>query len=595
LGGRRSFHEQADIRTSALAFPSLDKGAGRRMLSSRLDSIRCQGVKGEPVSAESGRPARFAPASATGSENETRRAATEQKMRDVARALAEIRHPVAIVSAPDGPAPVLLGGDGSWPPALNRQGVLAVLPPIYPEWLGDRAFLAAHAVRFPYVVGEMARGIATPTMVIAGVRAGVMAFYGSAGLRLDEIERGLSEIQSALGTSAAGWGANLIHSPQEPGLELATVELFHRLGVQTVSASAFMRLQPAITWFAAKGLRRAHDGGVVRTGRVVAKVSRTEVARQFLSPPPTAMLRQLVSAGRLTEDEAQLAAEGPVAEDITAEADSGGHTDNRPLTVLLPALIDLRDELTRHHGYRISPRIGAAGGIGTPAAAAAAFAAGAAYIVTGSVNQSAMESGLSADARALLAQADSTDVAMAPAADMFELGVKVQVLKRGTLFAQRGHKLSEFYRNHQSIDEASSADVGDIERTVLGRTVADVWADTRAHFQHTDPAQLERAERDGKHKMALIFRWYLFMGAQWARDGVEERRSDYQIWCGPAMGAFNAWAKGSFLAPIKSRSVAQIALNLLEGAATVTRAGQLRAVGVALPPSAFDFRPRPLG
>jgi oxygen-independent coproporphyrinogen-3 oxidase len=30
-------------------------------------------------------------------------------------------------------------------------------------------------------------------------------------------------------------------------------------------------------------------------------------------------------------------------------------------------------------------------------------------------------------------------------------------------------------------------------------------------------------------------------------------------------------------------------------AATVTRAGQLRAAGVAMPVSAFDFRPRPLG
>jgi hypothetical protein len=41
--------------------------------------------------------------------------------------------------------------------------------------------------------------------------------------------------------------------------------------------------------------------------------------------------------------------------------------------------------------------------------------------------------------------------------------------------------------------------------------------------------------------------------------------------------------------------VVQIALNLLEGAAVVTRAQQLRSYGVPMPPSAFDFRPRPLG
>jgi trans-AT polyketide synthase/acyltransferase/oxidoreductase domain-containing protein len=29
--------------------------------------------------------------------------------------------------------------------------------------------------------------------------------------------------------------------------------------------------------------------------------------------------------------------------------------------------------------------------------------------------------------------------------------------------------------------------------------------------------------------------------------GDETRRMDYQIWCGPAMGAFNDWVRGSFL------------------------------------------------
>ena len=69
---------------------------------------------------------------------------------------------------------------------------------------------------------------------------------------------------------------------------------------------------------------------------------------------------------------------------------------------------------------------------------AAAFALGAAYVLTGSVNQLAVESGLSDDASAMLAQADLADVMMAPAADMFELGVKVQVLRRGTMFGRPG-------------------------------------------------------------------------------------------------------------------------------------------------------------
>jgi trans-AT polyketide synthase/acyltransferase/oxidoreductase domain-containing protein len=92
----------------------------------------------------------------------------------------------------------------------------------------------------------------------------------------------------------------------------------------------------------------------------------------------------------------------------------------------------------------------------------------------------------------------------------------------------------------------------------------------------------------------LVFRSYLGQSSRWAIAGVRDRRPDYQIWCGPAMGAFNAWTEGSFLAEPEHRSVVQVARNLLEGAAVVTRAQQLRSFGVPVPPAAFDFKPRPL-
>jgi len=46
--------------------------------------------------------------------------------------------------------------------------------------------------------------------------------------------------------------------------------------------------------------------------------------------------------------------------------------------------------------------------------------------------------------------------------------------------------------------------------------------------------------------MALVFRWYLGNGSRWAVEGTPDRVQDYQIWCGPAMGAFNRWVQGSF-------------------------------------------------
>jgi trans-AT polyketide synthase/acyltransferase/oxidoreductase domain-containing protein len=94
--------------------------------------------------------------------------------------------------------------------------------------------------------------------------------------------------------------------------------------------------------------------------------------------------------------------------------------------------------------------------------------------------------------------------------------------------------------------------------------------------------------------MALTFRWYLGRSSHWAIQGDTSRQSDYQIWCGPAMGAFNSWVEGTFLSSPENRSVAQIARNLLEGAAVITRAQQFRSLGVPVGETAFRFHARRL-
>ncbi|MFD2685287.1 PfaD family polyunsaturated fatty acid/polyketide biosynthesis protein [Streptomyces phyllanthi] len=487
------------------------------------------------------------------------------------------------------------GGEAAPPrPAVDAtHRFLGALPPLYPEWLGDLAFCTYHGVRFPYVGGEMAGGIATTRMVTELAHADMLGFFGAGGLDYAEVERAVVELAQRLG-DRRNWGVNLIHSPQEPGLEECVAGLLVAREVPVVSASAYMSLTPAVVRCAVSGLSTDPEGGIVRRTRMFAKVSRPEVAEQFMSPAPPAILRELLARGEITAREADLAAHVPVADDITVEADSGGHTDNRPLAVLLPALLSLRAELTVRHGYLVPPRVGAAGGLGTPEAVASAFAMGAAYVVTGSVNQVAVESGLSDKAKRLLDQADVADVTMAPASDMFELGVKLQVLRRGTMFAARANQLWEVYRSCESL-EAIPPEVRDrLERDVLRSTIDEAWSGTRQYWRERDPAQLARAERDPKHRMALVFRSYLGQSSRWAIAGEPDRRADYQIWCGPAMGAFNRWTRGSFLAGPEYRSVVQIARNLLEGAAVLTRAHQLRSYGVQLPAAAFSYRPRPL-
>jgi PfaD family protein len=507
-------------------------------------------------------------------------------------AIARLREPTHVVrEGQAGRLGVAFGGqagnNGSLP-------LLGTLPAIYPEWLGDRSFCETHGVRFPYVVGEMARGITTSRMVIAMARAGMMGFFGAGGLTPAQVEKAMDEILAALGQDGPAWGANLIHSPHSPDLENVIADLYLARGVRRICASAFMGLTPAVVLCAAKGLWRDPAGAIQRRTHLFAKLSRPEVAEAFMSPAPPALLDGLVRSGKLSADEATLAAKLPVAEDITAEADSGGHTDNRPLGALFPVLLALRDQLVQRHGYPRPIRLGAAGGLGTPAALASAFALGAAYVVTGSVNQAAVEAGLADDGKRMLAEAGLADVMMAPCADMFELGVRVQVLRRGTMYGVRAQRLYDLYRSYDSLEAIPSEARQRLESEILGVPCAEVWSEVRRFFEGRDPGELERALREPKHRMALVFRWYLGMASKWPVVGEAQRKLDYQIWCGPAMGAFNDWVRGSFLQAQENRGVVQIALNLLEGAAAVTRAQQLRAGGVAVPAAAFSFAPRPL-
>ncbi len=518
---------------------------------------------------------------------------------DIARAIQEIRRPLDVIRETQTSRMGVVAANQA---AAQSSASLAnsahfdrmgTLPALYPEWLGDRSFAEAHGVRFPYVAGAMANGIATTRLVIAMGKAGMLGFFGAAGLMPDRVNTAIDELEETLGDRYA-WGSNLIYSPNESSLESAVADIYIRRGVRKVSASAYMMLTPSIVRYAATGLRELSDGQIERRNAVFAKISRPETARPFMCPAPTEILDGLVRDGLLTVDEGRLAKRVPIAEDFTVEADSGGHTDNQVLTAVFPIIAKMRDELALEHAYTRPIRVGAAGGLGTPTAVAGAFALGASYVLTGSVNQAAVESGLSDAGRRLLAHADLNDVIMAPASDMFEQGVKLQVLKRGTMFGVRALQLYEIYTGYESLEDLPRSVKDRLEQKILGASVEEIWKQTEEFFNGRDPAEVARAARDPKHRMALVFRWYLGLSSNWAITGDSARQLDYQIWCGPAMGAFNEWVKDSCLEAPEDRGVVQIAYNLLEGAAVITRAQQLRSYGVPVPPSAFHFRPRPL-
>ncbi len=467
--------------------------------------------------------------------------------------------------------------------------VKAFAQAITAEDLGDPAYKAQHNVKYAYHGGAMANGIASVELVIALGKAGFLCSFGAAGLVPDVVEDSIRRIQAALPNGP--YAVNIIHAPAEEALERGAVERCLKLGVDTVEASAFLGLTEHIVRYRAAGLSKNADGSINIGNKIIAKVSRTEVGRRFMEPAPVKLLQKCLDQGHITAEQFELAQQVPMSDDITAEADSGGHTDNRPFVTLLPTIIKLRDEIQAEYNYSPALRVGAGGGIGTPEAALAAFNMGAAYIVLGSVNQSCVEAGASEYTRKLLSTAEMADVTMAPAADMFEMGVKLQVLKRGSMFAMRAQKLYDLYVSYDSIEDIPADEREKIEKQVFRSNLDDIWAGTISFFKERDPEMLERAMNNPKRKMALIFRWYLGLSSRWSNSGEKGREMDYQIWAGPSLGAFNAWVEGTYLEDYTKRTAADVALHMLNGAAYLERVNQLKGQGFNLPVELASYTP----
>lgn len=473
--------------------------------------------------------------------------------------------------------------EGSQPPVR--------LPAVPLRCLGDPEFCAAFQLQYPYMAGSMANGIASAELVMAMAERGMLASFGAAGLPIDRIDAVCQRLVSALPDKP--FAVNLIHSPNEPQWEDQLVDVLLKRGVRVVEASAFMQITEPLVRYRLAGLQRDAQGRVVCANQVIAKVSRVEVAEKFMSPPPEKLVASLLQQNKITADQAAMAKEIPLARFVTAEADSGGHTDNRPLLVLLPLFIDLKNRQQQFYQFTQRLMVGAAGGLGTPRALAAAFATGAAYVVTGTINQSCVEAGTSQPVRDMLAAAGQADCAMAPAADMFELGIKVQVLKRGTMFPMRAQKLFELYRQYPSLEALPPAVTHQLEKQFFQQSLAEVWQATEEFFRERDPQLLQRARGNERLRMALVFRSYLGRSSTWANRGEPGRQMDYQVWCGPVMGAFNSWCRGSFLETPEQRHVANIGLNLMTGAGVLSRLNLMRAQGFPLADDNIDLWLRP--
>ena len=259
-------------------------------------------------------------------------------------------------------APTRARGKVSW--AMGQKHIKemteeARCPRITAASLGSEEFRKEHNVKYAYAAGGMYKAIASKELVTKMGRAGLMSYFGTGGLGISEIQEAIQYIQNSL-KPGQPYGMNLLSNHIAPSSEDEILDLFVKCGVRNVEASAFIEIRPSLVRYRLKGLSRDGNGAVSIFNRIQAKVSRPEVAEAFLSPAPVEIVRSLLAADVITQEEARLSQEVPMADDLCVESDSGGHTDQSVAYAVLPTMIRLRDETMQRCQYPKKVRVGAA-------------------------------------------------------------------------------------------------------------------------------------------------------------------------------------------------------------------------------------------
>ncbi|HEY7143733.1 MAG TPA: ACP S-malonyltransferase [Streptosporangiaceae bacterium] len=451
--------------------------------------------------------------------------------------------------------------------------------------LGSAAFRAEYRLRLAYLAGGLGLGVSGPELLLALASDGLLGFLGTAGRTLTEVEADLR----ALAPAAGGFGISLPAGLAGPAQVAALVEagLRHNVAVAEVTGHAGVTAE-LIRW-RFSGARRGPDGRYAAARGLLAKVGRAGQAAAFLRPAPADLTARLCAAGTLTEEEAAAAAGLPVADAVCAETGSGWLAGGDSGAALLAAVLAARDQAAARYGPGYQAWVGSSGGIGSPAAVASAFLSGADFVLTGSVNQCSAEARTSDAVKDLLAGAGPDDTEQAPAGELFELGGRTRVLaRRGTLFAARAAALQHAYRVHAGPGAGPGPASGqglagldprlrrDLAGRYFGKPLEEVTSEVRDRLTG---AERDRADREPRYLMARVFGAYFTLAYRAALAGDPAHRLNYQIPCGPAMGAFNQCVQGTPLADWRRRTVTDIAQFLMAGAAGLL--GQRTGVPIA--------------
>lgn len=426
---------------------------------------------------------------------------------------------------------------------------------------GNNEFMKEYGLRYAYAAGPMEAGITTKEMVERCAEAGLLGIYATNTLPYEQITHDVKYLTDRLGSKYFGvavspdWSDSL--------REEAIIDILCRHRVRMVQFSRYINVSNTIVRYKANGLSSEGRQESGCENKVMIKLSRPEVAAVFARPAPEEMIRELLQVGEITDEQAERLRKMPIADDICVESNSAGRTDNASTLATFPAIAAMVAEISRQYHYHKRIRVGCAGSIGNPEAVAALFTLGADFVMTGSINQCTVEAGTSKLIKKVLQEIEIQDTEYIPAGDNYDYNTKIQVAKKGVLFAVRANKLYETYKMYNSISELNPELKEQIEENYFNKTFESVFDMIRPSLSEV---QLRRLEKLPKYKMALIFNWYYLQGMADAINGNESNMLNALIYCSVAMGAFNSYVKNTELEQWENRHIDVIGIKLMNDA-----------------------------
>lgn len=428
--------------------------------------------------------------------------------------------------------------------------------------LGSASFRERYRLKANCLIGGMYQAISSKEMITALRMSHLLGFYGTGGVSFEQIQKDIRYIKGQ-GNEEMTYGVNLVSDTAYGDKEERLVTFLIEEKVSVIEASGYIYITDPLIKFLAAGLCE-EDGQIKRKHHIIAKISRPEIAEMFMKPAPENVIKHLVQNQKITDQQADWLRNMPVADDICVEADSGGHTDRGIITVLLPVMLRMRDRIMKERQYSKFVHVGASGGVGTPQAAAVMFLLGAEFIMTGSINQCSVEAGTSMAVKNLLCKVEVQDTDYAPAGDMLEYGSKVQVLRKGTFFVGRANKLYDIYKHYNSIADIEEETKNQLEKTFFKKKFGEILDEEKAYYKQYYEKEYRKLVEDEKYQLLIVLKWYFRNSTKFAIEGIQERKTDYQIQCGKSLGAFNDWVKGTRYELLENRHVVEINEHILK-------------------------------